>query len=288
MNVYDQAHGLAQAIKASEEFKQYDAVKKQVDANEELSKMIKDFQAKQLELQTKQMMGETPGSEDMAVIQQLYAIMAKDPIAAQYMEYFRQMEEEFGLKNDIGVSDLAKCPEVLTLEEQQENEEEIWNLLEQAVRGACIKFVETREQEGENLKRDLLLKLDEMLSLVAVVEERSPEIVQEYRQKLEQKVRELLSDSQMDEGRIATEVTIFADKICVDEETVRLKSHIEAMKTALIAGGSIGRKLDFIAQEMNREANTTLSKANDLKLSDCAIDLKTGIEKVREQIQNLE
>ena len=129
------------------------------------------------------------------------------------MEYFRQMEEEFGLKNDIGVSDLAKCPEVLTLEEQQENEEEIWNLLEQAVRGACIKFVETREQEGENLKRDLLLKLDEMLSLVAVVEERSPEIVQEYRQKLEQKVRELLSDSQMDEGRIATEVTIFADKI---------------------------------------------------------------------------
>ena len=122
---------------------------------------------------------------------------------------------------------------------------------------------------------------------MAVVEERSPEIVQEYRQKLEQKVRELLSDSQMDEGRIATEVTIFADKICVDEETVRLKSHIEAMKTALIAGGSIGRKLDFIAQEMNREANTTLSKANDLKLSDCAIDLKTGIEKVREQIQNL-
>lgn len=216
------------------------------------------------------------------------ALSYNPAIAAQYMEYFRQMEKEFGLKNDIGVSDLAKCPEVLTLEEQQENEEEIWNLLEQAVRGACIKFVETREQEGENLKRDLLLKLDEMLSLVAVVEERSPEIVQEYRQKLEQKVRELLSDSQMDEGRIATEVTIFADKICVDEETVRLKSHIEAMKTALIAGGSIGRKLDFIAQEMNREANTTLSKANDLKLSDCAIDLKTGIEKVREQIQNLE
>ena len=198
------------------------------------------------------------------------------------------MEEEFGLKNDIGVSDLAKCPEVLTLEEQQENEEEIWNLLEQAVRGACIKFVETREQEGENLKRDLLLKLDEMLSLVAVVEERSPEIVQEYRQKLEQKVRELLSDSQMDEGRIATEVTIFADKICVDEETVRLRSHIENTRKDLLSGGSVGRKLDFIAQEMNREANTILSKSNDLSISDKAIALKTEIEKVREQIQNIE
>ena len=209
-------------------------------------------------------------------------------IASQYMDYFRQMAEEFGLENNVKVTDLARCPEVLTLEDQQEDEEEIWQMLEQAVRGACEKFVETRVREGEALKTDLLVKLDEMLSLVAMIEERSPQIVSEYRTKLENKVKELLADTQMDEARIATEVTIFADKICVDEEIVRLKSHIEAMKNALKAGGSIGRKLDFIAQEMNREANTTLSKANDLALADCAIDLKTGIEKVREQIQNLE
>lgn len=209
-------------------------------------------------------------------------------VAAQYMDYFRQMAEEFALENNVKVTDLARCPEVLTLEDQQEDEEEIWQMLEQAVRGACEKFVETRVREGEALKTDLLVKLDEMLGLVAVIEERSPQIVREYRTKLENKVLELLADTQMDEGRIATEVTIFADKICVDEEIVRLKSHIEAMKNALKAGGSIGRKLDFIAQEMNREANTTLSKANDLALADCAIDLKTGIEKVREQIQNLE
>ena len=209
-------------------------------------------------------------------------------VAAQYMDYFRQMAEEFALENNVKVTDLARCPEVLTLEDQQEDEEEIWQMLEQAVRGACEKFVETRVREGEALKTDLLAKLDEMLGIVAVIEERSPQIVKEYRTKLENKVLELLADTQMDEGRIATEVTIFADKICVDEEIVRLKSHIEAMKNALKAGGSIGRKLDFIAQEMNREANTTLSKANDLALADCAIDLKTGIEKVREQIQNLE
>ncbi len=216
------------------------------------------------------------------------ALTYNKAIASQYMEYFRQMAEEFGLENNVKVTDLARCPEVLTLEDQQEDEEEIWQMLEQAVRGACEKFVETRVREGEALKADLLVKLDEMLGLVAVIEERSPQIVREYRAKLESKVQELLADTQMDEGRIATEVTIFADKICVDEEIVRLKSHIEAMKNALKAGGSIGRKLDFIAQEMNREANTTLSKANDLALADCAIDLKTGIEKVREQIQNVE
>lgn len=216
------------------------------------------------------------------------ALTYNKAVAAQYMDYFRQMAEEFGLENNVKVTDLARCPEVLTLEDQQEDEEEIWQMLEQAVRGACEKFVETRVREGEALKADLLVKLDEMLGLVGVIEERSPQIVKEYRTKLENKVQELLADTQMDEGRIATEVTIFADKICVDEEIVRLKSHIEAMKNALKAGGSIGRKLDFIAQEMNREANTTLSKANDLALADCAIDLKTGIEKVREQIQNLE
>jgi len=216
------------------------------------------------------------------------ALTYNQKIAAQYVDYFRQMEEQFQLKNDMQVSVLARCPEVLVMEELDEDEDEIWHILEQALRGACEKFVETRIREGEALKNDLILKLDEMLKLVAFIEERSPQIISEYRQKLEGKVKELLADAQMDESRIATEVTIFADKICVDEEIVRLKSHVEATKAALEAGGSIGRKLDFIAQEMNREANTTLSKANDLEISNCAIDLKTEIEKVREQIQNIE
>lgn len=174
------------------------------------------------------------------------------------------------------------------MEEQQEDEEEIWQLLEKAVRGACEKVVETRVREGEALKCDLLAKLDEMLRMTAFIEERSPQIMAEYRQKLEAKVQDLLTDAQTDESRIAMEVTLFADKICVDEEIVRLRSHVEATKAALESGGSVGRKLDFIAQEMNREANTTLSKANDLEISNCAIDLKTEIEKVREQIQNIE
>lgn len=209
-------------------------------------------------------------------------------IAAQYVEYFRRMEEQFGLENDMQVSVLARCPEVLAMEEQKEDVEEIGHLLEQAVRGACDRFVETRIQEGEALKNDLLQKLDEILETVAFVEARSPQILAEYRQRLEIKVRELFADAQIDENRLATEVTVFADKICVDEETVRLRSHVEAMKSALEHGEGVGRRLDFIAQEMNREANTTLSKANDLEISNRAIDLKTAIEKVREQIQNIE
>ncbi|HIS06452.1 MAG TPA: YicC family protein [Candidatus Choladocola avistercoris] len=216
------------------------------------------------------------------------SLVYNQKVAEQYVKYFRQMEEQFGLENDMKVSVLARCPEVLVMEEQQEDEEEIWQLLEKAVRGACEKVVETRVREGEALKCDLLAKLDEMLRMTAFIEERSPQIMAEYRQKLEAKVQDLLTDAQTDESRIAMEVTLFADKICVDEEIVRLRSHVEATKAALESGGSIGRKLDFIAQEMNREANTTLSKANDLEISNCAIDLKTEIEKVREQIQNIE
>ena len=216
------------------------------------------------------------------------SLVYNQKVAEQYVKYFRQMEEQFGLENDMKVSVLARCPEVLVMEEQQEDEEEIWQLLEKAVRGACEKVVETRVREGEALKCDLLAKLDEMLRMTAFIEERSPQIMAEYRQKLEAKVQDLLTDAQTDESRIAMEVTLFADKICVDEEIVRLRSHVEATKAALESGGSVGRKLDFIAQEMNREANTTLSKANDLEISNCGIDLKTEIEKVREQIQNIE
>ncbi|MCB6607364.1 YicC/YloC family endoribonuclease [[Clostridium] symbiosum] len=209
-------------------------------------------------------------------------------LAAEYMEYFRRMSEQFGIENDVRVSSLARFPEILTMEQEPEDEEHMWKILEEAVSGAAVRFVDSRITEGENLKNDLLGKLDYMTGLVDEVEKRSPKIMDEYRTRLEEKVKELLESSSIDEGRIAAEVTIFADKICTDEETVRLRSHIEATKAELTAGGSVGRKLDFIAQEMNREANTILSKANDLEVSDKAIALKTEIEKVREQIQNIE
>lgn len=209
-------------------------------------------------------------------------------IADEYMAIFNNMSEKYNLKNDMTVGGLARFPEVITMDEVQEDEEELWHFIEEAMKAALEQFVNTRILEGENLKKDLLGKLDHMEELVVFVEKRSPEIMKEYRSKLESKVKELLGDTTIDESRIATEVIIYADKICVDEETVRLRSHIEHARKCLNEDGGIGRKMDFIAQEMNREANTTLSKANDIEISNAAIDLKTEIEKVREQIQNIE
>lgn len=209
-------------------------------------------------------------------------------IAAEYLNYLRQMAIDFGLDDDIRVSTLSRYPDVFSMEEQQEDEDEIWKELSKALKQACEGFVETRIKEGENLKNDLLGKLDNMLSHVQFITERSPKIIADYKQKLSEKVQDLLQDAHVDENRLLMEVTLFADKVCVDEELVRLRSHIEATKASLLEGGSIGRKLDFIAQEMNREANTILSKTSDLEISNVAIELKTEIEKVREQIQNIE
>ena len=209
-------------------------------------------------------------------------------MAQAYYQALKAMSDDFDIENDVRVSSLSRYPEVLVLEEQTVDEDALLKLIETAVSGACEKFVETRITEGNQLKEDLLGKLEGMLEMVAYIEERSPQIIKEYQEKLLTKVRELLENNTVDESRILTEVTIFADKSCVDEETVRLRSHIQSAKETLIAGGSVGRKLDFIAQEMNREANTILSKANDLAISNKAIDLKTEIEKVREQIQNIE
>lgn len=209
-------------------------------------------------------------------------------LAAEYIEYFNKMSQEFGIKNDMTASVLSRCPDVLVMEEVPEDEEHLWKVVSQAVEEAAKRFVDTRIREGENLKEDLVGKLNYMLGLVDFIVEKSPVILGEYRQKLEDKVKEFLESSTIDDGRIAAEVTIFADKICVDEEMVRLRSHIESTKSKLLSGGTVGRELDFIAQEMNREANTTLSKSTDLEISDKAIALKTEIEKVREQIQNIE
>ena len=209
-------------------------------------------------------------------------------LAAEYMSYLEKMAEDFGLDNDIRVSALSRYPEVLTMEEQSVDEEEIWKALCGAVQGAAEKFAETRLKEGEALKTDLIAKLDGMLDHLSFIEERSPQLVEEYKDKLRERVRELLEDTQIEESRLLLEVTLFADKICVDEELVRLRNHIETTRQTLVDGGSIGRKLDFIAQEMNREANTILSKTNNMEISNRAIELKTEIEKVREQIQNIE
>lgn len=217
------------------------------------------------------------------------ALKYNETLAREYLSYFAKMADDFSLENDIRVSSLSRYPEIFTMEEQAVDEEELWKGLKKALDGAISQFVETRSMEGENLKKDLTAKLDGILTLVGYIEERSPQILSEYREKLETKVKELLSDTQIEESRIAAEVVIFADKICTDEEVVRLKSHVEHMKETLLSeDGEVGRKLDFIAQEMNREANTILSKANDLRVSNVGIELKTEIEKVREQIQNIE
>ena len=209
-------------------------------------------------------------------------------VASQYMAYFKKMADTFGICNDITAAELGRFQDVFTMEEQAPDEEELWNFLEGPLHEACRKFVETRQREGANLKQDLLGKLDGLEAKVDVVEKRSPEVVKAYREKLEAKMYELLEDNQIDDSRIAAEVILFSDKICNDEETVRLRSHIHGMRKILDENEGVGRKMDFMAQEMNREANTILSKSNDLIVSNAAIDLKTEIEKIREQIQNIE
>lgn len=209
-------------------------------------------------------------------------------IAQQYLGYLQEMSRDFQLSGEINAALLSRYPEVLTMEEQTEDEDEMWGALEGVIRNAAVQFVEARTKEGIELKRDILDKLEKMEEKVELVEKRSPDIIKEYREKLETKVKELLADTQIEESRIAAEVILYADKICTDEETVRLKSHIKHTMSVLDEKEGIGRKLDFIAQEMNREANTILSKANDLETSNFAIDLKTEIEKIREQIQNIE
>ena len=216
------------------------------------------------------------------------ALRYNKELAGEYLRYLNAMAEDFQLKNDVSASVLSHYPEVFVMEEEPVDENEIWTALEQVLTEAAVQFVASRETEGQNLKTDLFGKLEALNQKVDQIEARGPEILCAYRERLMQRMRELLEDTQIEENRIAAEVVLFADKICTDEETVRLHSHIKNMKEVLESGNGIGRKLDFIAQDMNREANTILSKANDLEVSNIAIDLKTEIEKIREQIQNIE
>ena len=208
-------------------------------------------------------------------------------LAQEYCRILRDMEYQFCTGRPVGIADIARMPDVLSSETVTQDDAEMETLLTEALSGAAQAFNSAREKEGAALKSDLEEKLRQMLVSVDRIEERYPQIIAEYRQKLTDKVAELL-DSQIDETRLATEIVLYADRIAVDEETVRLRAHIQSMLDTLCEDGSIGRKLDFVAQEMNREANTILSKSTDREIADIAIGLKTDVERVREQIQNVE
>lgn len=211
-----------------------------------------------------------------------------EAIAKEYYDTVSKIAETFGIKNDATATYIAKCPEVVVMEEQAVSEDELDKLVSDTVNGALLELVKAREKEGENLRNSLYEKTKIMQDIVSMIKEKSPMILKEYKAKLEEKVKDMLENSSIDDSRIAAEVTLYADKVCVDEEIVRLISHIESMNSNLVDGERVGRKLDFIAQEMNREANTILSKAGDVILTDLGIELKTLIEKIREQIQNIE
>ena len=211
-----------------------------------------------------------------------------ESLAREYFEYYKKIKDMLNLTDDIRTSSIARCQDVLVLEESSLDEDLLWPYVSECLTSSLKMFCESRLKEGEALKDNILDKLDKMEQCVSYIEERLPDIINEYRQKLTDKVSEFLENSQMDEGRIAAEVTLFADKIAVDEELVRLKTHISNMRDILNKGGEAGRNLDFIAQEMNRESNTILSKSSDIEVTNCGIELKTLIEKIREQVQNIE
>ena len=215
-------------------------------------------------------------------------VRLNEEMGREYFEALNQLGSKLGISDTVTAWQVARFPEVLTLEDVPMNQDYASHEIMEAVHQAADHFADSRIKEGENLKEDILGKLEGMKQNITLVEERYPQMVAEYRGKLMDKVQALLSDANIDESRIATEVVIYADKISVDEETVRLRSHIDNMRDELVRGGSVGRKLDFIAQEMNREANTILSKANDIEISNIAIELKTEVERIREQVQNIE
>lgn len=205
-----------------------------------------------------------------------------------YINALKQLSHDYHLKNDIKVSSLIGNPEIFKLRKNFRPDEEISEAVLTVASEAVKNFIAMREVEGERLKTDVLNRSKTILEKVALVEERSPETVKAYRARLEQKVRELLEDAKVDEQRLITETAIFADKVAVDEETVRLRSHIKQLGTVLESDRDVGKKLDFIIQEMNRETNTIGSKAQDVEIAHIVVDIKSEIEKIREQIQNIE
>ena len=215
-------------------------------------------------------------------------ISLNKPVLEGYLAALKSIAADYGVRDDISVTALSRMPDVFVVEKQEEDEQKLTDDILSVVKEALAKFNAMREKEGAAMEADLRSRAKTVLSLVEKVEARSPVTLAEYRARLTEKMQEVLGATNIDEGRILQEAAVYADKIAVDEETVRLRSHLAQLDSLLAGGGAIGRKLDFLLQEMNREANTILSKTTDLKVSDVGINLKTDIEKVREQIQNIE
>jgi len=211
------------------------------------------------------------------------------PLAKEYLKALLKIEEELSVESDITTSLIARFPDVIKVEKKEENEDEVWKCLEEALNNALVQLVTMRGDEGDKLQLDLLKRLNKTRDFVAQVRERSPIIIQEYRQKLIERIKEILDeDFSLDDSRVAAEVALFADKSNITEEIVRLYSHIDQFKSTLEEEDAIGRKLDFLLQEMNREVNTIGSKANDLTIANLVINIKSEFEKMREQVQNIE
>lgn len=215
-------------------------------------------------------------------------VSINEPLAEAYIAAYNQMSEKYGLKNDLSAVSLGRIQDVFVVEKKEIDAEAFTADIEAVTAAALANFNTMREVEGGKLRNDILDKLSNIEALAAKVEERSPQTVAEYRARLEQKMSEVLATADIDKSRIVTEAAIFADKVAVDEELVRLRSHIAQMRDMLGKDGAIGRKLDFLTQELNREANTTGSKCNDVEITRMVVDIKSEIEKIREQIQNIE
>ena len=215
-------------------------------------------------------------------------VSVNKPLVEGYLQALESLEQAYGLRNDISVMQVARLPEVLNVTKAEADEEAVWQAVLPVVQLAVDKFIAMRETEGEKLKEDVLTRGQVILKKVAFVEERSPQTVKEYTERLSERIRQVLEDKTIDEARILTEAAIFADKVAVAEETVRLRSHIAQLGEMLEGSEAVGRKLDFLVQEMNREANTIGSKCQDVQVTKQVLDIKSEIEKIREQIQNIE
>lgn len=215
-------------------------------------------------------------------------VNVNETLAAGYVKALKELSERFGLKDDRSAVTLSRYPDVITLHKASEDEERIWNAVKTVAETAVSKFIEMRETEGSKLRGDILSRADYIIECVEFIEGRSPETVREYNEKLKQRMKELLGDAAVDEQRLLNEAAIYADKIAVDEETVRLRSHISQLREFMNSSEAIGRKLDFLVQEINREANTIGSKAQDVDIAKKVIAIKAEVEKIREQVQNIE
>ncbi len=209
-------------------------------------------------------------------------------LAEGYINAMKELEEKYGIKNEITTIDVGRYPDVLTVNKASEDEDVVWNDVKEALDSALNDFAAMRRSEGERLKADVLSRAGTIIDIVSEIEKRSPETVAEYRARLKEKIEELLQSKEYDEQRVITEVAIFADKVAVDEETVRLRSHFDQLNIYLNDDKPVGRSIDFLIQEMNREANTIGSKVKDAALAQMVVRIKNEIEKIREQIQNIE